>query len=76
MKVEKLEGAPAVKPSFAPRRSAVRSALNALVIPALALFSGLVLSAFFILVSDVTVLTAYSKFLSDPGGALARASMP
>ena len=70
VQVEKLEGAPAVKPSSAPRRSALRSALNALVIPALALFSGLVLSAFFILVSDVTVLTAYSKFLSDPVGAL------
>jgi simple sugar transport system permease protein len=47
-----------------------RRALNSLALPFLALFSALVLSAIFILGSDPVVLTAYSKFLSDPGNAL------
>ncbi len=45
-------------------------ALNALALPVLALFSALLLSAIFILGSDPVVLTAYAKFLSDPGAAL------
>ncbi len=68
--VEPLRGAqaPAVKP--APRAVFWRSALNALAIPVLALFSALVLSAFFILGSDPAILGAWSHLFSDPGKAL------
>lgn len=45
-------------------------ATSALALPVLSLFSALVLSAVFILSSDVIVLTAFSQFLSDPGRAL------
>lgn len=52
------------------RANGWRRALNVFAIPVLALFSALVLSAIFILGSDVAVLTAYGRFFSDPGGAL------
>ncbi len=72
--VQELKGAkaPAVKPAQAPapRAGAWRRGLNVLAIPVLAFFSALVLSAFFILGSEPAVLSAYSKFFSDPGGAL------
>lgn len=48
-----------------------RRALNALALPVLALFSALILSAIFILGSDPVVLTAFSKFFSDPARAFA-----
>jgi general nucleoside transport system permease protein len=48
-----------------------RAIFNALAVPVLAIFSALVLSAIFILVSDPVVLTAYSKFFSNPLHALA-----
>lgn len=60
--------APAVKPR--PRGLPWRGALNAIAIPVLALFSALVLSSFFILGSDAAILGAWSRFFSDPGGAL------
>ncbi len=63
-------GTPAAKPAAAPRASVWQRSLNALAIPVLALFSALVLSAFFILGSDPVVLTAWSKFFANPGGAL------
>lgn len=43
---------------------------SALALPVLSLFSALVLSAVFILGSDLTVLTAFGQFFSDPGRAL------
>jgi ABC-type uncharacterized transport system permease subunit len=67
-----LETRPTARAKPQPVRvSLARSALNALAVPVLALFSALVLSAFFILGSDPVVLTAYSHFFSAPGAALA-----
>jgi general nucleoside transport system permease protein len=60
--------APVAKPP--PRGVPWRAALNAVAIPVLALFSALVLSAIFILGSDPAILGAWSRFFSDPGGAL------
>lgn len=68
-KIEKTVGAPA-KPAPPRHLPLWRSALNALVIPALALFSGLVLSSVFILISDPAVLAAYGNFIGNPGAAL------
>jgi simple sugar transport system permease protein len=48
-----------------------RQALGSLVVPILAIFTALVVSAVLILASDVKVLTAYSHFFQNPGGALA-----
>ncbi len=45
-------------------------AMDALALPVLAIFSALVLSAFFILGSDPVVLSAFGKFFSNPGDAL------
>jgi ABC-type uncharacterized transport system permease subunit len=47
-----------------------QGALGVLALPALSLFSALVLSSIFILGSDVVVLTALRNGLSDPGRAL------
>ncbi len=69
-KAEKIQGvqAPIVRaPAGAP---VWRRVLDALAVPVLALVSALVLSAVFILGSDPVVLGAYSKFLTNPGGAL------
>lgn len=63
--------APVVKSTSNAHPSATRRVFNVMLVPILALFSGLVLSAFFVLGSDPLVLSAYSKFFSDPGGALA-----
>ncbi len=68
-KIEKTVGAPA-KPAPPRHLPFWRAALNSLVIPVLALFSGLVLSAVFILISDPTVLAAYGNFVGNPGAAL------
>jgi ABC-type uncharacterized transport system permease subunit len=70
VKAEELGGvkAPVVGPTA--HVPAWRRLLNVLTIPALAMFSGLVLSAFFILVSDPVVLAAYANFFSDPHAAL------
>ncbi len=68
-KIEKSIGAPA-KPARPRHLPFWRAALNALVIPVLALFSGLVLSAVFILLSDPKVLAAYGSFMANPGAAL------
>lgn len=54
-----------------PARNTGRQVLNALSIPVLALFTALVISAFFILASDPVVLAAYGKFFLSPGHALA-----
>jgi len=54
-----------------PRLSVWRAILNTLAVPVLALFSALVLSAFFILISDPVILNAYKNFFTDPGHALA-----
>lgn len=43
---------------------------QALAMPALAIFTAFVISALFILLSDVEVLTAYRKFFHNPMGAL------
>ena len=48
-----------------------RQALGSLAVPILAIFTALVVSAVLILASDVKVLTAYSHFFQNPGGALA-----
>jgi len=48
-----------------------RQALGSLAVPVLAIFTALVVSAVLILASDVKVLTAYSHFFQNPGGALA-----
>lgn len=61
---------PRAKPSGS-RTAAWRQALSVLVIPVLALISALILSAFFILASDVSVLSAYAAFFSNPVHALA-----
>ena len=59
-------------PSPAPAaRGAGRQILNTLSIPVLAIFSALVISAFFIVGSDRVVLAAYARFLSSPLQALA-----
>lgn len=72
--VEKVEAgkvaAPPAAPATQPQEPAWREALRALTLPVLAMFSALVLSAFFILGSDPLVLAAYGKFFQDPGGAL------
>ncbi|MCX7839702.1 MAG: ABC transporter permease, partial [Anaerolineae bacterium] len=52
------------------RVSIGRRVMNALALPVLSLFSALLLSAVFILGSDVVVLTAFSQFFSDPGRAV------
>lgn len=69
--VQQISGpqVPAAEPP--PRAIPWRAALNALAIPVLALFSALVLSAFFILGSDTAILRAWSRLFSDPGRALA-----
>ncbi|MBI4790711.1 MAG: ABC transporter permease [Chloroflexi bacterium] len=73
VKAEELAGVQAavVEPAAAARMPGWRRALGVVVVPFLALFSGLVLSAFFVLGSDAAVLASYAKFFSDPGGALA-----
>ncbi len=48
----------------------VRRGLSSLVIPILAFFSALVISAIFILVTDPAVLSAWGNFFKDPGYAL------
>ncbi len=70
VKAEEMGGvkAPVVGPTT--RVPVWRRLVNVLAIPTLAMISGLVLSAFFILGSDPVVLSAYGKFFSDPGGAL------
>ncbi len=72
VEAEDLKGVEAVKlePTPGPRDPAWRRVVNALAVPVLALFSGLVLSAFFVLGSDPVILGAYGSFLSNPGGAL------
>jgi general nucleoside transport system permease protein len=45
-------------------------ALESVVVPFLAIFTALAVSAVLILLSDVKVLTAYSLVFQDPGGAL------
>jgi ABC-type uncharacterized transport system permease subunit len=52
--------------STSPRREALESML----VPVLAIFTALAVSAVLILASDVKVLTAYSHILQDPGAAL------
>ncbi len=51
--------------------SAWREALESTLIPVLAIFTALVVSAVIILLSDVKVLAAYANIFQDPGGALA-----
>jgi simple sugar transport system permease protein len=63
--------APEAKPETKAKGAGLRGALNALVIPVLALFTALVLSAVFILLSDPVVLAAYGRFFIAPGKALA-----
>lgn len=55
----------------AARPSIWRAILNTLAVPVLALFSALVLSAVFILISDPVILDAFRNFFTDPGHALA-----
>lgn len=52
------------------RVSAGQRVASALALPVLSLFSALVLSAVFILSSDMVVLTAFSHWFSDPSRAL------
>jgi simple sugar transport system permease protein len=54
-----------------PRFVAVARGLNVLVVPVLALFSALVLSALFILATEPDVLGAWANLFSNPGAALA-----
>ena len=42
---------------------------DALIIPALAVFTGLLIGAFVIIVSDVTVIAAYQNFFNNPMAA-------
>ncbi len=58
-------------PSPEKHTPAWRQALGSLLVPVLAIFTALVVSAVLILASDVKVLTAYSHFFQNPGGALA-----
>jgi ABC-type uncharacterized transport system permease subunit len=69
----KTQGAiPRPGPSPTPvARGTGRRILNTLSIPVLAIFSALVISAFFIVGSDAVVLAAYARFLSSPLHALA-----
>jgi ABC-type uncharacterized transport system permease subunit len=53
------------------RTSAWRQALSSLLVPVLAIFTALVVSAVLILISDVNVLAAYGTFFRNPAGALA-----
>ncbi|MDE3090338.1 MAG: ABC transporter permease [Chloroflexota bacterium] len=55
----------------ATRPSVRRAILNTLAVPFLALFSALVLSAIFILISDPVILNVYKNFFTDPVHALA-----
>lgn len=52
------------------RTSPRREALESMLVPVLAIFTALAVSAVLILASDVKVLTAYSHILQDPGAAL------
>ncbi len=47
-----------------------QSVLRTLLIPALAVFTGLVIGAIAIVITDATVVAAYRNFLSAPGAAL------
>jgi ABC-type uncharacterized transport system permease subunit len=58
------------KPPAEPAKSLSRRAVNVLGIPILAVFTALVLSAFFILASDPVVLAAYGQFFVHPLQAL------
>jgi simple sugar transport system permease protein len=59
-------------PASQPRaRNAIWQVLNTLSIPVLALFTALVISAFFILASDPVILAAYGNFFQSPVHALA-----
>lgn len=73
VQVEELgrAGVPTAQPAGAPRVPAWRGVLDALALPVLSIFSALVLSAVFILISDPAVLAAWSNFLVDPLGAIA-----
>jgi len=50
--------------------SSWRRALRTLLVPALAVFTGLVIGAIVIVITDATVVAAYRNFLSAPGAAL------
>ncbi len=61
------------KPAAAAERARIsprREALESMLVPVLAIFTALAVSAVLILASDVKVLTAYSHILQDPGAAL------
>lgn len=47
-----------------------RRALRPMLVPALAVFTGLVIGAIVIAITDATVVSAYRNFLSAPGAAL------
>jgi general nucleoside transport system permease protein len=67
---EQQPGKPAM-PAERPRTSPRREALESMLVPVLAIFTALAVSAVLILASDVKVLTAYSHIFQNPGGALA-----
>jgi len=50
--------------------SSWRRILRTLLVPALAVFTGLVIGAIVIVITDATVVAAYRNFLSAPGAAL------
>jgi ABC-type uncharacterized transport system permease subunit len=71
MVAEEGKGALARKPDSSEKPGlAWRHALNSLLIPVLAIFTALVVSAVLILLSDVNVLAAYRNFFQNPVGAL------
>ncbi|MEE8163173.1 MAG: ABC transporter permease [Anaerolineae bacterium] len=57
-------------PEASARLPAWRRALRPMLVPALAVFTGLVIGAIVIAITDATVVAAYRNFLSAPGTAL------
>ena len=79
MDEEKIEAEPALAPAGkgqasteATKRSRTLSpALRAVLVPVLAVFTGLVIGAIVIAATDITVVAAYRNFFRAPGAALA-----